>query len=404
MFTEKEGEKYNMQLDLMTLLVCLFMWQLFTVLLMVVYRLRYVEEYTSSLFVTAKYLQLAVLLVLLLKDFTDFRLLVPISALLALAGGTLESLALLMLLKGFGHRIEKYYLILFGVSIALVVLLHVTVPNEQAVIAVTCLSGILILAYPAYILGVKARETSLQQTMGLLYGVVILALAGQMLEPIYPLLGLNTQASQFLLVFFYLGIYLLMFLGTAGMLLLYREDAFTELERVATYDVLTGILNRRSFVQRARSLIATSAKKKMPYSFLLLDVDHFKSINDTYGHTTGDQVLKELAFIIEQQLGNGDLFGRFGGEEFAVLLHRADETSSDVIAEQMRAAVMGARISGVSQRFTISIGVVTVESGERLSLNSLYKLSDNALYQAKKKGRNCVVRSYENTKVSSFLH
>jgi diguanylate cyclase (GGDEF)-like protein len=176
------------------------------------------------------------------------------------------------------------------------------------------------------------------------------------------------------------------------------------MERVATYDELTGILNRRSFVLRARPLITASTMKKLPYSFLLLDVDHFKSINDTYGHNMGDQVLADLASKIEQQLGNGDLIGRFGGEEFAVLLHRADENSSDVIAEGMRTAVTGSIIHGVPLHYTISIGVITIESGERLSLNNLYKLSDNALYQAKKKGRNCVVRSYENTKVSSFRH
>lgn len=393
-----------MHLDLTTLLVCLLLWQLFTLLLMVVYRLRKVEERTSSLFITAKYLQLAVLILLLLRNFTDSHLPVPISALLALAGGTLESLALLILLRVLGHRVEQYYLVLFGVSIAAVVLLHVIAPDEQLVVAVTCLAGILIIAYPAYILGVKVRETSLQRMMGLLYGVVILALFGKMLEPIYPLLGLSTQGSELLQVFFYLGIYLLMFLGTAGIMLLYREDAFAELERVASYDVLTGVLNRRSFMQRARPLIATSASKKVPYSFLLLDVDHFKSINDSYGHAIGDQVLKDLAYKIEQQLGNGDLFGRFGGEEFAVLLHRADERSSDAVAEQMRTSVMGATINSVPLHYTISIGVITVESGTRISLNTLYKLSDIALYQAKKKGRNCVVRSYENTKVSSFLY
>lgn len=92
-----------------------------------------------------------------------------------------------------------------------------------------------------------------------------------------------------------------------------------------------------------------------------------------------------MASKIEQQLGHGDLIGRFGGEEFAVLLHRADEKSSDVIAEGMRTAVIGSMIHGVPLHYTISIGVITIESGERFSLNNLYKLCDNALYQAKKR-------------------
>lgn len=393
-----------MHLDLQTLLVCLFLWQSFTVLLIVVYRLRYAQEQTSSLFITAKYLQLAALILLLLKDFMDSPLSLPLIALLALAGGTLESLALLMLLRVFGSKVERYYSILFGVSIIVVVLMYLFMPEDPLVIPVACLAGVLIIVYPAYILCLKVMETSLQTLMGLLYCIVILALLGRALEPLYSVLGINTQASQALYLFLYLGIYLYMFLGTAGIMLLYREDSFAEMERVATYDELTGILNRRSFVLRARPLIAASEMKKMPYSFLLLDVDHFKSINDTYGHNTGDQVLSDLASKIEQQLGNGDLIGRFGGEEFAVLLHRADEKSSDVIAEGMRTAVIGSIIHGVPLHYTISIGVITIESGERFSLNNLYKLCDNALYQAKKKGRNCVVRSYENIKVSSFHH
>ncbi len=85
-----------------------------------------------------------------------------------------------------------------------------------------------------------------------------------------------------------------------------------------------------------------------------------------------------------------------------MLLHSADEKSSDLIAEGMREAVIGSIIHGVPLHYTISIGVITIESGELFSLNNLYKLCDNALYQAKKKGRNCVVRSYENIEVSSF--
>jgi diguanylate cyclase (GGDEF)-like protein len=127
---------------------------------------------------------------------------------------------------------------------------------------------------------------------------------------------------------------------------------------------------------------------------MLLDVDHFKQVNDTYGHDTGDKVLRDFARRIEGQLGNGDLFGRFGGEEFAVLLHRSDEEASDETAERLRRSVLDATIEGMSLPYTVSIGLITIVSGERVPLNTLYKLSDTALYQAKQRGRNCVVRSH----------
>lgn len=383
------------------ILLCLFIWQLFMLLLFVVYRLRYVQERAFSFFLTAKYLQLATMILLLLQEILDSQLIIPLCVLLGLAGGILESLALLILLRVLGNKLEQYYIILFGISIVAVVLMYLFVHDQQLIVVAFCLLGVLILAPQVYTLSVIVAETSLHKIMGLLYCVVILSLIGRALEPVFLEIGSNTVDPQFLNSYLYIVLYLYVVLGTAGIMLLYREDSFSELERVATYDELTGILNRGSFVQRAKPLIIESALKKIPYSFVLLDVDHFKNINDTYGHTMGDLVLRDLVGKIEQQLGKGNLFGRFGGEEFAVLLPNSNRESSDRITEQMRAAMIGSVIQDVQLDYTISIGVITVESGERLSLNQLYKLSDTALYQAKSNGRNCVIRSYENTEVSS---
>lgn len=121
-------------------------------------------------------------------------------------------------------------------------------------------------------------------------------------------------------------------------------------------------------------------------------MDHFKEINDTYGHDTGDVVLEEFALTIKDNLENSDLFGRLGGEEFAVILCGLDEASCDRKAEVLRKAVMKTPPQKLLQGYTVSIGVITIMPDQEIWINKLYKLSDKALYQAKQEGRNRVVR------------
>lgn len=379
-------------LDLTTLLACLFFGNLFTVLLILAYRSRYPKDKTTLLFLTAKIVQLVIMILLLLREYQEFQFVLPFVILLNLAGGTAEVFALLKMLEVYSQRTKIMYGTLAGSAALVLFIQYVLYPDVSGLIASASLAGALLLIYPAYMLGWKVKKTPLQETIGLLYGIVILSMLGRASR---LLCGPHASqpAGELLQVFFYIGIYLLMFLGTAGFLLLSREQSYAELERVATYDELTGILNRRAFVLRARPLIAAAAREAAPFSFLLLDVDHFKQVNDTYGHDTGDKVLRDFARRIERELGNGDLFGRFGGEEFAVLLHRCDEEASSETAERLRRSVLGAKIEGMPLPYTVSIGLITIASTERVPLNTLYKLSDTALYQAKQRGRNCVVRS-----------
>ncbi|MFE4714499.1 GGDEF domain-containing protein [Paenibacillus sp. NPDC056722] len=370
-------------------------------LLILAYRSRYHKDMTYSVFIGGKGLQLALLIVLMLRDFIPYEWIIPLVALFGISSGIVEALALLLLLDASSHALQKRYCTWGGVAAVLLLLLHVAFGQERVLLAGPAVISAIALLYPTYRLAVKSKDSPLQKMMGLLYSIAIAALGCGAFTILYPENLLSAQAEQGLQMLFRMGIYLLMFLGTAGFMLLSREQSYAELERVASYDELTGILNRRSFALRARRLIVTAAKEVTPFSFLLLDIDHFKSVNDTYGHDTGDKVLKDFAAKIVQQLRNEDLFGRFGGEEFAVLLGQADEAASDEIAERLRTSVSGAVINGVQFDYSVSIGIITVQSSERISLNALYKLTDSALYQAKQSGRNRVVRSQDN---SSHLH
>jgi diguanylate cyclase (GGDEF)-like protein len=179
--------------------------------------------------------------------------------------------------------------------------------------------------------------------------------------------------------------------GGVGFLLLLKEDVDRRLFVAATIDSLTGILNRRAFFEAARERLALAAERGEPVSLLLVDIDHFKRVNDTFGHPAGDEVLAAVTEHLRRALRAHDLFGRVGGEEFAVLLPEA-EAEAIVVAERMRLAVRGLT-TPATQRLdcSVSIGCASVAAGERATIETLFRRGDAGLYAAKRAGRNRVV-------------
>ncbi|MFD3449918.1 GGDEF domain-containing protein [Microbacteriaceae bacterium 4G12] len=190
-----------------------------------------------------------------------------------------------------------------------------------------------------------------------------------------------------------LFIYLITILGNIGFVLLMKENAYKELIHLASYDDLTGTLNRRTFTEHAKQYLGEYAKKGQPLSFLLFDIDSFKTINDTYGHFVGDQVLQDLTTQIKQHLGKKDLFVRYGGDEFGILMPGKDETESDKIVARISQTLNGATSRNLPVTYSISIGILTVIPDQFTYLETLYTTYDKALYNAKANGRNGVFRS-----------
>ncbi|MDO9417262.1 sensor domain-containing diguanylate cyclase [Pararhizobium sp.] len=165
-----------------------------------------------------------------------------------------------------------------------------------------------------------------------------------------------------------------------------------ELQQSAATDSLTGALTRRAFRQEADQLISLATRHKHDLSCIALDIDHFKRVNDTHGHAAGDDVLKAVATICKAQLRAGDVFGRLGGEEFAILLPHIDREGAVAVAEKLRLAIAAAEISGDfgTLGVTVSLGVSTVSIVSR-DIETLLSQADIAMYQAKNNGRNCCV-------------
>ena len=184
--------------------------------------------------------------------------------------------------------------------------------------------------------------------------------------------------------------------GSAGYSVVLREVERqgvdpNELKRLLTTDHLTGARNRAHFFEAAEHQCARTARGTTPMAILTLDVDHFKAVNDTYGHGAGDRVLKAISRECIAALRPGDIFARIGGEEFAALLPATGHVAAAHLAERLRCVIETIRVEheGHSIRVTASLGSAASEAGER-TLAELLDTADAALYDAKRSGRNRV--------------
>jgi diguanylate cyclase (GGDEF)-like protein len=164
-----------------------------------------------------------------------------------------------------------------------------------------------------------------------------------------------------------------------------------KLKILAKNDSLTGILNRGSFFEAAEHLLLLSQRRKSPVSFILMDLDNFKIVNDTFGHFSGDKVLIHFTHTIHTFLRESDLFGRLGGEEFGIFLSDTEIDDAYQLADKLRHAISNStlEIDGETITYTVSIGIESSEL-KNISIDDLFKSADSKLYGAKDKGRNYV--------------
>jgi diguanylate cyclase (GGDEF)-like protein len=232
----------------------------------------------------------------------------------------------------------------------------------------------------------RPREAPLLQRIigvnNILFALAIwswLGLEGGNLGTMTPVVGVAYVAS-----------YLLMIVNGFGFLLLCKQKDDAMMRRLATVDGLTGMLNRRAFFERADSARQADMRLRKPTALIMLDIDHFKQLNDSFGHACGDEALKMFADTTRAVLREEDVIGRLGGEEFGLALPGTTLDGALDAAERLRVAVTAAPILACAPgyRMTVSIGVVMIDAGE--ALTAALARADHALYAAKTGGRNRV--------------
>lgn len=179
-------------------------------------------------------------------------------------------------------------------------------------------------------------------------------------------------------------------LTTVAILLAYREEAERQLQALAITDGLTGLLNRRAWTERTEALLSDAQRYGHPLVIVMIDLDHFKDINDTRGHAKGDQALQLMARLLRDELRSGDLAGRYGGEEFCVALTHTREGSALSLDQRLRHCLRLQSVQELGFALEYSAGLAALGQGDR-SLDALLRRADDALYEAKRAGRGQVI-------------
>jgi diguanylate cyclase (GGDEF)-like protein len=174
------------------------------------------------------------------------------------------------------------------------------------------------------------------------------------------------------------------------MLVILVRDIFADVTAKSETDALSGLLNRGGFERHAEAALRDAARMGLPVTMVISDLDHFKAVNDTFGHAAGDRVIEAFAGFLRSATSGQQIAGRIGGEEFAVALPGTNLSGARLFAEGARSAFAGLPIDGLpdDRRFTASFGVAELRGGEGIS--DLMRRADEALYAAKKGGRDCV--------------
>ena len=169
-----------------------------------------------------------------------------------------------------------------------------------------------------------------------------------------------------------------------------RANTYSKVLQYATLDALTNLNNRRQFEVRLKQEIATTKRQKNPLCAMMIDIDFFKKVNDTYGHASGDAVLRTVASIIKEHLRESDIPSRYGGEEFAVLLPYTHIEEAKIVGERLRKAVEETPIPIDKKNINVTISMGLAEFSPQETGEELFKRADSALYEAKEGGRNRV--------------
>jgi diguanylate cyclase (GGDEF)-like protein len=268
--------------------------------------------------------------------------------------------------------------------------------NNNWRMAVISLATAVLLTSPGLDLAVHSRRQSYRAAAMLtglpllIYSAFLLFRAGVALVSERPLSILDPAPIQ---VLFFLFVFLTSSLWTGGFLLMIATRLRHDLHAQARQDLLTGLPNRLAMVERLEVVRRQFEQQQQPFSVLLLDIDHFKNINDQFGHAEGDRTLKLVAETLRDSLrkaGQMDYVARWGGEEFLAVLPGAHASAAAVVGERLRATIAGLPVTPPRHApITISVGI-GVWSDTCQSPDDLLRAADRALYAAKQNGRNQV--------------
>jgi diguanylate cyclase (GGDEF)-like protein len=283
------------------------------------------------------------------------------------------------------------YFLLFHLSVTLGMPVRYRIAMVSVMLALVAISMIRVSRQP---------HPSRQHTQSALllmqgfYGIVLVTAVGRGIHSAFFTSGATLIFEPTLVqIVSFLGYYFALIGAGIAFLLLQSAMAYHDLALVANNDMLTGVRNRRNFMDMAERDLALAQRMWRPLTVMMLDLDHFKRINDEFGHLTGDEALRRFGEILRGTVRSVDLVGRYGGEEFCIVLSDTTPEVARHTAERIRSEFAAVEILLNNRRvpLSVSIGIAgTLASGEARSMQQLINAADIALYDAKHAGRNCI--------------
>lgn len=257
-------------------------------------------------------------------------------------------------------------------------------------VILSSLGVFLILIIPTVLYIINKRTSTFKRAIGIIYIIFLSTLPFRAFASLtHP--NMNLFTNNLIQNITFLSLILMLVVGGAGFLLLFKEEADLEIRKLATLDPLTLIPNRRYFMNQAKKIFELHKRTKKNLSMIFIDVDYFKRVNDTYGHSFGDEVLKSLAEVIQNQVRVEDCHCRYGGEEFLVLLTDTNKEKSELFCKRIQKQIELIKIEGKPEfTFTVSLGIFSKNVQTEDAIEEFIEKSDKALYKAKLNGRNCI--------------
>lgn len=349
----------------------------------------YFKKNSDSIFKISLYAQILFVIAYVLLYFEAFLIQAAANILAnsaILIAVIMQMIILLKEINAWSIRVKRFYYTFITLSI-LIISIYILVENNISIrIVMMTLSGAGIILYPTYRLLKDKNSTFYRRTLGFIYVIALFIYAVRIIGELNIIQGVPLVNSDDGNILTGISFYFLMIINGVGLLFLFKENDDIELIKLASRDGLTGVYNRSHLIMECEKMIEMHKRKGLPISFMVADIDHFKRVNDSYGHTAGDDTLRKFSDTISSDLRPYDLFGRVGGEEFVIVLPHTEKSEGLVIAERIRQEIEKTDMAGIN--ITVSMGLYSDVPKDGYDFNFFYKKADEALYNAKEEGRN----------------
>ncbi|QQO09918.1 GGDEF domain-containing protein [Breznakiella homolactica] len=381
-------------IDVKTQVAILFWGNLTSVALILSFELSSIHSRDRRLairYILAKLFQAVAYLFIFQRDAISSYISVNLGNTLMMAGFYIEAIAMLIIINEDCKSLRWIEAIITAVSIIAFNLIELFSPNISFRVAVSSLGLFLIMVIPTFQLFFSKNTTRFKRIVGVYYLFFIILLLPR---GVFAVVHGNVEifSNYVIQSLTFLSLVLLMIFSLSAYLLLMKENSDRIITYMATMDLMTDISNRQNFLNGAGILFGDYKRAKKNIALLFFDVDHFKKINDTFGHSFGDEVLKRFAEAIKNSMRPEDLSCRYGGEEFLSFLQIQDAATARKIASRVMEEIKDLTFEGKPDfSFTTSIGIALGIPAGNQTLDDYINRADEALYEAKRTGRNKIV-------------